>query len=113
MKKPIVVALWSPHGAYSDYDLKKLGDPEGAWGKRDGVHTVARKGFAADSPEVGEWLKNFSMTEAQLTGLEARIRKAGKGKEQDAVRTWLKKNPALVEKWVPVTDSGQESRAAR
>ncbi|MEU9272076.1 ABC transporter permease/substrate binding protein [Streptomyces sp. NPDC048251] len=112
-KKPIVVTLWSPHWAYSDYDLKKLEDPRGAWGKGDGVHTVARKGFAADNPEVGKWLKNFRMTESQLTGLEARIQKAGKGKEQDAVRTWLKENPGLVEKWVPVADSGQESRAAR
>jgi glycine betaine/proline transport system substrate-binding protein len=112
-KKPIVVTLWSPHWAYSDYDLKKLDDPKGAWGKGDGVHTIARQGFADDNPEVGTWLKNFRMTEAQLTGLEARIQKAGKGKEQDAVRTWLKENPALVEKWVPVADSGQKSRAAR
>ncbi|MFI7292469.1 ABC transporter permease/substrate binding protein [Streptomyces sp. NPDC050121] len=112
-KKPIVVTLWSPHWAYSDYDLKKLDDPKGAWGKGDGVHTIARQGFADDNPEVGTWLKNFRMTEAQLTGLEARIQKAGKGKEQDAVRTWLKENPTLVEKWVPVADSGQKSRAAR
>ncbi|MDX2676170.1 ABC transporter permease/substrate binding protein [Streptomyces sp. NY05-11A] len=112
-KRPIVVTLWSPHWAYSDYDLKKLDDPKGAWGKGDGVHTIARQGFADDNPEVGTWLKNFKMTEAQLTGLEARIQKAGKGKEQDAVRTWLKENPTLVEKWVPVADSGQKSRVAR
>ncbi|MFI5792700.1 ABC transporter permease/substrate binding protein [Streptomyces sp. NPDC051677] len=112
-KKPIAVTLWSPHWAYSDYDLKKLDDPKGAWGKGDGVHTLARQGFADDNPEVGAWLKNFKMTEAQLTGLEAQIQKAGKGKEQEAVRTWLKENPTLVEKWVPVADSGQKSRAAR
>ncbi|MER5582481.1 ABC transporter permease/substrate binding protein [Streptomyces asoensis] len=112
-KKPVVVTLWSPHWAYSDYDLKKLKDPQGAWGKGDGVHTVARRGFADDHPEVGEWLKDFRMTEAQLTGLEARIQRAGKGGEQDAVRTWLKENPELVEKWVPVAADGQKSRAAR
>lgn len=104
-KEPIVVTLWSPHWAYSDYGLKKLKDPKGAWGKGDGVHTVARKGFAADNPEVGKWLKDFSMTEEQLTGLEAQIQKAGKGKEQDAVRTWLKQHPGLVDKWAPVTKS--------
>ncbi|MFI5964237.1 ABC transporter permease/substrate binding protein [Streptomyces asoensis] len=112
-KKPVVVTLWSPHWAYSDYDLKKLKDPQGAWGKGDGVHTVARRGFAEDHPEVGEWLKDFRMTEAQLTGLEARIQRAGKGGEQEAVRTWLKENPGLVEKWVPVAADGQKSRAAR
>ncbi|MFG2131225.1 ABC transporter permease/substrate binding protein [Streptomyces sp. NPDC048751] len=111
-KQPIAVTLWSPHWAYSDYDLKKLKDPKGAWGKGDGVHTLAREGFAADNPEVGKWLKGFSMTEEQLTGLEAQIQKSGKGKEQDAVRTWLRQHPGLVDKWAPVAKAGGKSQAA-
>ena len=102
-KQPIVVTLWSPHWAYSDYKLKKLKDPKNAWGKGDGVHTIARKGFADDNPDVGKWLKNFKMTEAQLTGLEAQIQKSGKGGEQDAVRTWLKQQPGVVDQLAPVT----------
>ncbi|MFG2967271.1 ABC transporter permease/substrate binding protein [Streptomyces sp. NPDC048288] len=101
-KQPILVTLWSPHWAYSDYDLKKLKDPRGAWGSGDGVHTLSRKGFADDNPRVGKWLKDFSMTERQLTGLEAAIQKAGEGREQDAVRSWLKRNPGLVDQWAPV-----------
>ncbi|MEU5483549.1 ABC transporter permease/substrate binding protein [Streptomyces mirabilis] len=104
-KEPIVVTLWSPHWAYSDYDLKKLKDPKGAWGKGDGVHTLSRKGFAQDNPVVGQWLKNFRMTEKQLTGLEAEINKVGKGKQQDAVRAWLKRNPGVVDKLAPVKNS--------
>ncbi|MFJ4928530.1 ABC transporter permease/substrate binding protein [Streptomyces sp. NPDC088736] len=100
-KQPVVVTLWSPHWAYSDYDLKKLKDPKGAWGKGDGVHTLSRKGFAQDNPVVGRWLRNFKLTEKQLTGLEAEINKVGKGKQQDAVRTWLKKNPGVVDKLAP------------
>jgi glycine betaine/proline transport system substrate-binding protein len=111
-KQPVVVTLWSPHWAYSDYDLKKLKDPKGAWGRGDGVHTLARKGFAADNPRVGEWLKDFSMTEEQLTGLEAEIQKSGKGREQDAVRTWLRRHPGLVDTWAPVTADDTESQAA-
>ncbi|MFJ3335803.1 ABC transporter permease/substrate binding protein [Streptomyces sp. NPDC086766] len=101
-KQPIVVTLWSPHWAYNDYKLKKLKDPKGAWGKGDGVHTLARKGFAADNPVVGKWLKNFKLGEKQLTSLEARINKAGKGKQQDAVRAWLKQNPGVVDKLAPL-----------
>ncbi|MFF4898912.1 ABC transporter permease/substrate binding protein [Streptomyces sp. NPDC001068] len=101
-KQPILVTLWSPHWAYSDYGLKKLKDPEGAWGSGDGVHALSRKGFSEDNPEVGRWLKDFSMTEKQLTGLEAEIQKAGQGKEQDAVRAWLKRDPALLDKWAPL-----------
>ncbi|HLL33938.1 MAG TPA: glycine betaine ABC transporter substrate-binding protein, partial [Streptomyces sp.] len=111
-KKPIVVTLWSPHWAYSDYDLKKLTDPKGAWGEGDGVHTLSRKGFATENPEVGRWLKDFSMTEQQLTGLESQITKAGRGGEQDAVRAWLKRNPGLVDRWAPVDGQGGRSRAA-
>ncbi|KOU54404.1 ABC transporter permease/substrate binding protein [Streptomyces sp. WM6378] len=102
-KEPIVVPLWSPHWAYNTYDLKKLTDPKGVWGKGDGVHTLARKGFASDNAEVGTWLKNFKMDEKQLTSLEAKIQSTGKGKEQDAVRAWLKENPGLADKWTPVS----------
>ncbi|MFB7370913.1 ABC transporter permease/substrate binding protein [Streptomyces sp. NPDC056222] len=100
-KEPVVVTLWSPHWAYSSYDLKKLKDPKGTWGTGDGVHTLARKGFTADNPEVGSWLKNFELTEKQLTDLEAAIQETGKGKEQEAVRGWLEKNPGLAEKLAP------------
>ncbi|MFH9040901.1 ABC transporter permease/substrate binding protein [Streptomyces sp. NPDC017966] len=110
-KEPVVVTLWSPHWAYSDYDLKKLKDPKGSWGKGDGVHTVSRKGFADDNPLVGKWLKDFSMTEEELTGLEAEINKAGKGRQQDAVRTWLKANPGVVDELAPV-ESGSGATPA-
>ncbi|MFF4368375.1 ABC transporter permease/substrate binding protein [Streptomyces sp. NPDC001594] len=95
-KEPVAVALWSPHWAYSSYELTKLEDPKGAWGKGDGIHTLARKGFAADEPEVARWLRDFKLTEEQLTGLEAKIQQTGKGKEQQAVRAWLKENPDAV-----------------
>ncbi|MFF9818402.1 ABC transporter permease/substrate binding protein [Streptomyces sp. NPDC014006] len=111
-KEPIVVPLWSPHWAYNDYRLKKLKDPKGAWGKGDGLHTLARKGFAGDNPVVAKWLKGFKLDEKQLTGLEADITKAGKGKQQDAVRAWLKKNPGLVDKLAPVQDT-QAAEAKR
>ncbi|MCX5089099.1 ABC transporter permease/substrate binding protein [Streptomyces sp. NBC_00365] len=112
-KEPIVVTLWSPHWAYSDYDLKKLKDPRGAWGKGDGVHTLSRKGFARDNPVVGQWLKNFRMTEKQLTGLEAEINKVGKGKQQDAVRAWLKRNPGVVDKLAPVKSAAAAAETKR
>ncbi|MFJ9812311.1 ABC transporter permease/substrate binding protein [Streptomyces sp. NPDC101158] len=100
-KQPIAVTLWSPHWAYSTYDLKKLQDPKGSWGKGDGVHTLARKGFAAENPEVGAWLKRFKLSEKELTGLEAVIQETGKGKEQEAVRTWLDRNPGVAERLAP------------
>ncbi|MFJ8938297.1 ABC transporter permease/substrate binding protein [Streptomyces sp. NPDC102365] len=110
-KEPFVGTLWSPHWAYSEYKLKKLADPKGAWGKGDGVHTLSRKGFAKDEPVVGKWLKDFKMTEGQLTSLEAEINKAGKGAQQDAVRTWLKSNSKVVDKLAPVASSSSKTPA--
>lgn len=110
-KEPAVVTLWSPHWAYSDYELKKLKDPKGAWGKGDEVHTVSRKGFAADNPVVAKWLEDFKLSEKQLTALESEINKAGKGRQQDAVRTWLKANPGLVDKLAPVADTAAPAEA--
>ncbi|MFB0630591.1 ABC transporter permease/substrate binding protein [Streptomyces sp. AB3(2024)] len=94
-KEPVAVVLWSPHWAYSSYRLTKLEDPKGAWGKGDGIHTLARKGFSDDEPKVAEWLRSFKLTEAQLTGLEAKIQETGKGQEQQAVRAWLKDHPEV------------------
>ncbi|AJE86662.1 glycine/betaine ABC transporter permease [Streptomyces albus] len=110
-KEPVAVTLWSPHWAYSDYELKKLKDTKGAWGKGDGIHSLSRKGFGSENPQVAKWLKDFRMSEKQLTGLEAEIQKAGKGKEQEAVRGWLKKNPSLVDKWAPVAQKGKGEAA--
>ena len=114
-KEPFVGTLWSPHWAYSEYKMRKLDDPKVAWGKGDGVHTLSRKGFAQDNPVVAKWLKSFKMTEKQLTSLEADINKAGKGKQQDAVRTWLKSNPGVVDKLAPVekSSSGTPAEAKR
>ncbi|MGC3001809.1 ABC transporter permease/substrate binding protein [Streptomyces sp. G35A] len=112
-KEPVVVTLWSPHWAYSDYDLKKLKDPKGSWGEGDGVHTLSRKGFTGDNPVVGTWLKDFSMTEKQLTGLEAEINRAGKGRQQEAVRAWLKDNPGLVDKLAPAGPGSTPAEAKR
>ncbi|MEV6110661.1 ABC transporter permease/substrate binding protein [Streptomyces sp. NPDC051940] len=105
-KEPVVVTLWSPHWAYSKYGLKKLADPKKAWGSGDGVHTTARKGFSADEPTVAGWMKNFKMTEKELTSLEEKITDAGQGKEQDAVRAWLKEHPGFAAKAAPLPGGG-------
>ena len=101
-KEPVVVTLWSPHWAYNEYDLNKLTDPKGAWGKGEQLHTVSRQGFSEDNPTVAHWLKNFKLTEKQLTSLENEIQSAPKGQEQDGVKKWLKDNPGFADKAAPV-----------
>lgn len=101
-KEPVVVTLWSPHWAYSEHSLKKLKDPLGAWGKGDGIHTLARNGFAGDEPKVAKWLADFKLSEKELTGLEGAVHKAGHGHEQDGVRDWLDAHPGVTDRLAPV-----------
>lgn len=105
-KEPVAVTLWSPHWAYSKYKLTKLADPKGAFGKGDGIHAIGRKGFSQKEPQIAQWMKDFKLSEKQLTSLEAAIQDAGKGKQQDGVRAWLKKNPGVVDKLAPAGDTG-------
>ncbi|MEU2594218.1 glycine betaine ABC transporter substrate-binding protein, partial [Streptomyces albidoflavus] len=48
--------------------------------------------------------------EEQLTSLEAEIQGADKGKEQDAVRAWLKDQPDALDKWAPVSGGDSDKK---
>ncbi|WP_199548771.1 ABC transporter permease/substrate binding protein [Streptomyces sp. N35] len=109
-KEPVVVTLWSPHWAYGKNDLKKLKDPKKAWGEGEQIHTVAHKGFSKKDPTVAKWLKDFKLDEGQLTSLENEIKDAGENNEQQAVKTWLKKNPGLADKLAPVPGGGAKQQ---
>ncbi|QKV95919.1 ABC transporter permease/substrate binding protein [Streptomyces sp. NA02950] len=109
-KEPIAVTLWSPHWAYDKYKLTKLKDPKGAFGKGDHLDAIARKGFSKENPQVAKWMKHFKLSEKQLGSLESAIQDAGKGKEQEGVRAWLKKNPGMVNKLAPVPGGGGDQK---
>ncbi|GHF40116.1 hypothetical protein GCM10010218_21840 [Streptomyces mashuensis] len=102
-KEPVVTTLWSPHWAYGTYDLKKLEDPKGAWGKGEEIHAVGKKDFARDFPQIASWVKDFRMSEKDLSSLEAEIQKGGKGKEKQSAGRWLDAHPGLVDKLAPVS----------
>ena len=86
-KEPVAVVLWSPHWAYSKYELTKLEDPKGAFGKGDAIHTLANKGFPEKFPELAGWLKNFKLSrEASSPAWRRRSRTRGKGNEEEARR---------------------------
>ena len=46
-KEPVAVVLWSPHWAYSQYDLTKLKDPKRPFGEGNTIRTIANKKFPA------------------------------------------------------------------
>ncbi|WP_326551669.1 glycine betaine ABC transporter substrate-binding protein [Micromonospora sp. NBC_01813] len=92
-EQPIVVTLWHPHWAYSNYDLKDLADPEGTLGQAEEIHSLGRTGFAADFPDAAEMLSKFKMDDQQLGSLEDLMFNVHEGDEPAAVEAWLAENP--------------------
>ncbi len=95
----IVVTLWSPHWAFGRWDLKELADPELTFGEPDNHTTIAGKGFSEAQPEVAGWLKNFSMQDADLSGLMSRMQEAGSGNEAETVKQWAADNQDITDAW--------------
>ncbi|MFL6053367.1 MAG: ABC transporter permease/substrate binding protein [Actinoallomurus sp.] len=96
--KPIVAVLWKPHWAYVRYPIKPLADPQGAFGRAEEIHTLARKGFAKDFPQASRWLQNFRMDDAQLFPLEDLVMNKYKDKPAQGVAEWEKQHPDIVKK---------------
>jgi glycine betaine/proline transport system substrate-binding protein len=100
-KEPIAVMLWTPHWAYSEYDLTKLADPKKSFGEGDEIHTVASKDFPKQYPQLTKWFKDFKLSEKQLAGLENEIQKHGTGHEEEAVKAWMETNPGIADEIAP------------
>ncbi|GAA3737810.1 glycine betaine ABC transporter substrate-binding protein [Spinactinospora alkalitolerans] len=96
-ERPIVVTLWRPHIAYSDYDLKDLEDPEGAMGEGEQIHAVGREGFGEDFAEFNGWLQNFTMNDEQLGELEELTINEHADNPEEGARVWLADNPEFLQ----------------
>ncbi|GAA2061697.1 hypothetical protein GCM10009801_04230 [Streptomyces albiaxialis] len=103
-ERPVLVAMWRPHWAFSKYDIRYLDDPADAFGDPDKLHTlVSRKFHGRRDNEALEWLRNFRVTPDQLQGLEAAIQEAGGAEHKTAtVETWIGDNESLVKQWLPI-----------
>ena len=100
-EEPIVVTGWTPHWMFARWDLKFLEDPQNVYGAAEYIHTVARKGFSADHPEVSAFLSRFSMTSKQLGDLMGVLENDASGKDTlDLMRDWISQNEELVDGWL-------------
>ena len=89
-KEDIVVTLWSPFWANSQYDIKRLEDPEGSMGEPENMHWLAREGFSEQFPDVADYLGNLTLDQEQYESLENLIvNEYEDGDEDKAVQEWL------------------------
>ncbi|MEL4304592.1 glycine betaine ABC transporter substrate-binding protein [Methanococcoides sp. LMO-2] len=97
-KEPIVVTLWSPHGAFSRWDLKYLDDPEKVFGYEDNVDTLTRVGFEEDMPGVYDVLTRFHWSHEDVQFVMLNMEN-GMSPEEAAAK-WIENNPEKVNEWL-------------
>lgn len=95
-EEDIVVTLWRPFWANSEFPMKDLADPEGSLGDPEGLHTLARSGFAEDCAEVAELMGDLTLTDEQYGSLENLVvNEYGEGQYAEAVDAWFEENKEL------------------
>lgn len=93
----IVVTLWTPFWATTNFDVRELDDPDNIYGDPEGLHTLGREGFSDDYPEVANMIENFSLTDGQFGDLEDTMANEYDDDDQAAVQDWLEDNPDVVD----------------
>ncbi len=97
-QEDIVVTLWRPFWANSEFPVKDLADPEGALGDAEGLHNLARTGFSDDCGEVADLMGGFSLTDEQYGSLENLVvNEYGEGRYPEAIEAFFEENPDVEE----------------
>ncbi|OXS99024.1 glycine/betaine ABC transporter substrate-binding protein [Notoacmeibacter marinus] len=98
-EKDVVFLGWEPHPMNANYDLKYLTGGEDFFGGEGVVHTVTRKGYVEECPNVGQLLKNVKFSLEMENEIMGRI--LDEGVEADkATLEWMQANPETVLGWL-------------
>lgn len=93
-KEDIVVTLWRPFWANSEFPVRDLKDPKGALGKGEALHFLGTKGFSDEFPEAAKLIEGIKLNDKEYGSLEDTVvNKYDKGEEKEAIDEWIEKNP--------------------
>src|SRR5690625_6825639 len=93
-EEDIVVTLWTPFWAMSEFSMKALEDPEGHFGEAEALHHLGRDGFSEDFPDVAEWIADAAMTDVEFGCLEDLVvNEYDEGAEDEAGAVWGAREP--------------------
>lgn len=98
----IVFLGWAPHPMNTQFDLAYLTGGDDYYGPDLGgatVHTQVRRGYVAECPNIGRLLDNLVFDVALESAGMGSILNDGMTPE-DAARTAIKADPALVGRWL-------------
>lgn len=95
----IAVTLWSPHWAFSEWDLVYLEDPKESYGGVEVVETVSRTGFADDNPGAYAIIQAFNWTQDDCQSVMLDINSKNMD-ERDAAQKWIDAHREKVDSWI-------------
>ncbi|SMX46535.1 choline ABC transporter substrate-binding protein [Actibacterium lipolyticum] len=109
----VVFLGWEPHPMNSTYDLKYLTGGEDFFGGEGVVHTVTRKGYAEECPNIGKLLANLKFSLPMENEIMGKILVDGE-EADDATMAWMKANGSVLDAWLDgvTTKDGQDGLAA-
>ena len=83
------------------------------FGDSGSVNTLARKGYAAQCPNVGKLLSNLKFTQDMENAIMDKVLSKQASNDQ-AVKDWLKANPEVIDGWLKgvTTREGGDALAA-
>jgi len=103
-KEWIVVTAWKPHWMFGRWDLKflKQDDDKVMWESGD-IEIIGRSDLEEDKPELVQFLKNFFLTDSELSDLMVKVKDSNED-ILDVARQWATDHPDVVAKWIPVAE---------
>ncbi len=95
----IAVTLWSPHWAFSEWDMAYLDDPLDTYGGAEVVETISRLGLSDDSPKAYAIIEAFEwgLDDCQSVMLDIF---ANDMNEKVAAQKWIDANRDKVDSWI-------------
>tara|TARA_R100000322_G_scaffold39804_12_gene24826 strand:+ start:29528 stop:30436 length:909 start_codon:yes stop_codon:yes gene_type:complete len=112
-EKPVVFLGWEPHPMNANFSLEYLTGGEDFFGGEGVVHTVTRKGFSEECPNLGQLFANMDFTLEMENSIMGQILDDGE-EADDATEAWLKANPDAWKSWldgVTTVDGGDAVEA--
>ena len=114
--QPVVFLAWEPHTMNARFQITYLSGADAFFGPDFGhttIDTLARKGFAADCPNLGRLFGQLSFHAAEEDALMNDI-ETRKIDPKRAAESFLKANPALLAPWLTgvTARDGRDGQAA-
>lgn len=103
-KKPVLVTIWDPHWAVSEYNTVYLKDPKGSYGGAESIESWTRAGLLEEDPAIAKLLSQYTFLDDEFNELLNYIEYSDKSIEE-ATKIWIEENRDIVDnRWLSGID---------